>query len=460
MSRMRHQAPKFIGALNNRDLSSLLQLVAQDCRHEDLSRETHASGKEEVARFYADVVASLPETVKLVVDDLTAGDDGKAGVMHMEVNGSEVPCSRGLSFFRVSLQEPPQITYVRQSPEHFIKLTNMVLSATASATPLIDTLGPMAMPSFWANLARGASSMLASVPPVEPLELLMSLAAAGAANTVPAVPGLQRGGFTGAHTPMPSGAMHAMPAVSPTHSHHSHAPHISPRAARSPGAIAVAGAVVSAATAATMAPPRAATVVCSAAVLEAPPATITVRERADGLITAPERPRISSEDEPVEEPGISGVQRATAKLIEGLELAHTQAGRQPSFNVHFLTIVPMFKVTEAYPLGGGQSKMRRRDQRGGDAKATAELIEGGVKCRSVWDAPFAGSMEESYTTPEGQPDVMHVRSTLRVGERSATTLQVYQRRRNMSAREVISASEKRNGKASDVLKRFGMPGAM
>eukprot|EP00198_Chlamydomonas_reinhardtii_P011355 XP_001700692.1 predicted protein [Chlamydomonas reinhardtii] len=104
---------------------------------------------------------------------------------------------------------------------------------------------------------------------------------------------------------------------------------------------------------------------------------------------------------------------------------------------------------QVYPMGGGaRSKMRRRDQRGGDAMACAERVPTGVVCRASWGAPFAGELEESYTIPDpvGAPDCMHVTSTIRV----------YQRRRNLSAAQLISASEKRNGKAHDVLKRFGM----
>lgn len=146
--------------------------------------------------------------------------------------------------------------------------------------------------------------------------------------------------------------------------------------------------------------------------------------------------------------------------------------------------------------------MRRRDQRSGDARASATAVAGGVVCRAAWDAPFAGSLEESYTHPPGQPDVLNVRSTIRVGAKEATTLQVgmqpqsddrtldvrcpilpcsllftlwrasavhrpssrpsrchrqvYHRRRGMSARDLISASEQRNGRAPDILRRFGM----
>ncbi|PNW69582.1 hypothetical protein CHLRE_48g761247v5, partial [Chlamydomonas reinhardtii] len=55
---------RFISALNARDLSGMLQLVSDDCHHVDLSHEAEGHCKEDVARFYADVVASMPEKVQ------------------------------------------------------------------------------------------------------------------------------------------------------------------------------------------------------------------------------------------------------------------------------------------------------------------------------------------------------------------------------------------------------------
>ncbi|KAG2423355.1 hypothetical protein HXX76_015403 [Chlamydomonas incerta] len=576
---------RFIGALNARDLSGMLQLVSEDCHHVDLSHEHEGHCKEDVARFYADVVASMPEKVQVVVDDITGGDDSRAGVMwHMEVDGMEVPCSRGLSFYRVS-PSARTITYVRQSPEHFVKAGGVVLSATASATPLIDSLGPMALPNFWTNLARGASNMLASAPPME--EMLRSLAAAGAANTVPQVLGGAVVSSMMPHQPAPgqsagqscsyaaSGfAAAPRPPTAPTSAAASVASSVTAAAA------AAADAGLAAATAAAGA--RASPVVCAAAVMvdaptatttstsngsngtgngryngngggaslaaaataasaaaaagtraaashaaaasrtssgqqpivmvplgpaptaktasptaaaassptAAPPAmstasvmesevtvevTVEVQQQQQKVPAAPavavepscltgiwekdlEASDVGGYEKALDLWQISGVQKATARLIEGLELAHTPGGR-PALNVHFLTIIPYFKVTEVYPMTPGtRSKMRRRDQRGGDALACAERVATGVVCRATWGAPFAGDLEESYTIPDpvGAPDCMHVTSTIRVGDKAATTLQVYHRRRNMSAAQLISASEKRNGNAHDVLKRFGM----
>ncbi|KAG2489744.1 hypothetical protein HYH03_011851 [Edaphochlamys debaryana] len=607
---------RFISALNNRDLSSLLQLVADDCVHVDLSHEVEGACKEDVARFYSEVVASMPEKVRVVVDDMTSGDPTKVGLMwHMEVDGQEVPCSRGLSFYRVAPPaapgRPPLIAYVRQSPEHWFKLSGVVLSASASATPIIDSLGGLAMPSFWSNLARGASNMLSSAPPVE--DVLMSIAAAGAAGTTPSVPSLLGGlaeslGFApppptphpqpayGANTAHGYAAPGHAPAAPSSYTYRgpahpalqtrpnvtaaaataaaAYAPRVpspsnpatptaAPAAAAGPsgspraspvvyaasvvyetptattvstatttssltsfdavngpatltsldeGAVAAAVAEATAAAnrslsvassmddvaleltqqtlaAAYMSAPAAAARSASAAVTVAPPpppvaaapvapapapaaaaAAPTASPAAPAAPAAPFNPAAlagiwekdlalsdtANYERALDAWQISGVQKATAKLIEGLELAAVRG----ALNVHFLTIIPYFKVTETYPLGGGKAKMRRRDQRGGDGQASAELLPDGVLCRCTWAAPFAGTMEEAYCLPDprGSPDVMHVTSTLRLADREPiTTLQVYNRRRGMSAKELISSSERRNGKGTDVLKKFGMP---
>lgn len=52
---------------------------------------------------------------------------------------------------------------------------------------------------------------------------------------------------------------------------------------------------------------------------------------------------------------INGVQKATARLIEGLELTHSG----DSFTLHFLSNIPYFKVTEKYHIGGA-TRIKRR----------------------------------------------------------------------------------------------------
>ena len=84
--------------------------------------------------------------------------------------------------------------------------------------------------------------------------------------------------------------------------------------------------------------------------------------------------------------GLSGLQKVTARLIDGLELQQTST----TFTVSFVTVVPFFKVTEAVPLNGGSSQLGRRDLRWGSMAAAAERVAGGVQVQMSWGQPMAG----------------------------------------------------------------------
>ncbi len=42
---------------------------------------------------------------------------------------------------------------------------------------------------------------------------------------------------------------------------------------------------------------------------------------------------------------LSGLQRVTARLLEGIEVVHTP---NEAFSISFITVVPFFRVTESY----------------------------------------------------------------------------------------------------------------
>ena len=74
--------------------------------------------------------------------------------------------------------------------------------------------------------------------------------------------------------------------------------------------------------------------------------------------------------------------------------------------------------------------------------------------RQQWGDPYKGSLMEEYLSPED--DVLHVKSTITVGSRTATTLQVYKRSAVQDKATLLRKSEARNGNHKDVLKRFGV----
>lgn len=63
-----------------------------------------------------------------------------------------------------------------------------------------------------------------------------------------------------------------------------------------------------------------------------------------------------------------------------------------------------------------------RDLRSGEATTTARAIPGGVHVTSTWNNPIAGHMEEEFTCPE--PDVLHARSTISIGGKTVSNVQV------------------------------------
>lgn len=59
------------------------------------------------------------------------------------------------------------------------------------------------------------------------------------------------------------------------------------------------------------------------------------------------------------------------------------------FTVNFVTVVPFFKVTENFPIGG-TARMGRRDLRGGRQAGSAARVAGGVRVNMEWGDPLAG----------------------------------------------------------------------
>lgn len=118
--------------------------------------------------------------------------------------------------------------------------------------------------------------------------------------------------------------------------------------------------------------------------------------------------------------GLSGLQRATAKLIDGIEIRQDPT----TFTVSFVTVVPFFKVTERFPLSGS-SQLGRRDLRSGRQTVAARRIEGGVAAVMSWGEPLAGSLNEEYTLlSDGS---MQVRATTTIGSQTVTADSIYTR---------------------------------
>jgi hypothetical protein len=84
--------------------------------------------------------------------------------------------------------------------------------------------------------------------------------------------------------------------------------------------------------------------------------------------------------------GLSGLQKVTARLIDGIDIQHSST----QFTVSFVTVVPFFRVTEDVPLDGGSVQLGRRDLRFGRQSNAARSVPGGVLVEMSWGAPLAG----------------------------------------------------------------------
>ncbi|KAL6759177.1 hypothetical protein V8C86DRAFT_2580690 [Haematococcus lacustris] len=151
--------------------------------------------------------------------------------------------------------------------------------------------------------------------------------------------------------------------------------------------------------------------------------------------------------------GLGGLQRMTARLIDGLDISQTPEG----FSVAFVTVVPFFRVKEVTPWGQ-RVQLSRRDLRRGKQWAQAEPVAGGVRVEHLWGEPRPGQLTEAYTlttSPQARAagfDEMTVASSLTVGDKKAAVVQVY-RRSGKTRDELLRESRQRNTSLDAVLQR-------
>lgn len=510
----------------------MLSLLARDVIHHDLSGDAPVASRLALARFYTDVLSACDDRIRFVVEDVTDGDPTRVGVTwHLEVEGVEVPMTKGLSFYRVNPAEG-RISYVRQSPEHFVRASGAAVPWLNVAAPVLRALGPAATPDYWASVSQAfVSEAVRNVisPLPDPISSAIQSFVDGAtggsggssvaAASFSSLPGwtpsgaspqrIQPGVFAFADddgVALPAGAAPpaaAAPAISgifgvpvapaaAAHSspskHHAQTPSaasappsaaadappspskkpeitmrqltLAPKAAAAEAPAAAEGAPskqpAAAAAGSDAAKPAAAAAPAPQHQQPAPPqqqqpaAAAVDRPNLNGIwVKDVEASQIAEYEKALDLWQISGMQRATARLLDGLEISH-QGDR---FSVNFLTHIPYFKVTENYVVGK-QTAVMRRDLRSGKASATAAAVPGGLVVRATWPAPVSGGLEESYL--EVAPDVLHVSSTITIGGQSITTLQVYHRR-NVSRGEYLKQAEQRSGSVRQILSPFGVP---
>lgn len=114
--------------------------------------------------------------------------------------------------------------------------------------------------------------------------------------------------------------------------------------------------------------------------------------------------------------------RQASRLLRGLSISVKGA----RLEVRTLTAVPFVSVLEVYDLGGGVTRNRRRDLKGGLSEAQVEVFEDCLRLKIHWHAPQAGwAVDELRLSPSGD---LHVHCIAGLDKGTAEFTAVYRRK--------------------------------
>ena len=430
----------FFDAINGRDFNFFLRLLSDDVVHVDLAHEEKQNGKLEVATFYRDLTSNMAPNMRFLIEDMTDSETSFGVTWTLAIEGNALPLGRGLSFVR--LNSRGEICSIRSSPEHFVKVAQQLKGLSSMASPLVHALGPAASPSFWSGMIDAATMAASSV---------MTTGQAPDVQEILGGVGIDLSLIFNQSSNVVEFQRQSSPPLSTGITPSPQAPTSDQIEASTKSFLTKDGPVSKEALASAL------SAAASATVIVAQPEEVKIEEpkpvvevNLTGLWGKdPNKSQHAEYEKALDLWQISGMQKATARLIEGLEIVHSGS----KFNVHHCTIIPQFKVTENYDLTK-PSKVMRRDLRSGQATATASMLsDGSGICLDVsFGQPFPGRLEEVYQLVA--PGEMHVTSTIFVGDKSVAVTQVYLLQNGLSKQELLKQSEARNGSASQILSKF------
>ncbi|KAL1212477.1 hypothetical protein V5N11_034833 [Cardamine amara subsp. amara] len=136
----------FYAAVNSHDLSSVTDLIAQDCVYEDLVFSSPFVGRTAILDFFGKFIESTSTDLQFVIDDISTEDSSAVGVSwHLEWKGKNFPFSKGCSFYRLEVIDGKrQIVYGRDCVEPAIKPGETVLVAIKGVTWLLQKFPQLA----------------------------------------------------------------------------------------------------------------------------------------------------------------------------------------------------------------------------------------------------------------------------------------------------------------------------
>uniref|UniRef100_A0A2C9U3I0 SnoaL-like domain-containing protein n=1 Tax=Manihot esculenta TaxID=3983 RepID=A0A2C9U3I0_MANES len=94
----------FYKGINDRDLGSVEELIAEKCVYEDLIFPRPFVGRKAILEFFKKFIDSFSKDLQFAIEDISAEDSLAVGVTwHLEWKGKAFPFSKGCSFYRLEV---------------------------------------------------------------------------------------------------------------------------------------------------------------------------------------------------------------------------------------------------------------------------------------------------------------------------------------------------------------------
>nr|XP_043616498.1 uncharacterized protein LOC122588445 isoform X2 [Erigeron canadensis] len=95
---------RFYSGINSRDLSLVVDLIAEDCVYEDLVFPQPIVGRKAILEFFEKFIYTISQDLQFAIDDISGEDTSAVGVTwHLEWKGKSFPFSKGCSFYRLEV---------------------------------------------------------------------------------------------------------------------------------------------------------------------------------------------------------------------------------------------------------------------------------------------------------------------------------------------------------------------
>lgn len=137
---------RFYYGINSRNLSSVVELIAEDCVYEDLVFPQPFVGRKAILEFFEKFIYTISQDLQFVIDDISGEDTSAVGVTwHLEWKGKPFPFSKGCSFYRLKVVDGQRkIIYGRDIVEPAAKPGDFALAAIRGVTWLLQQFPQLA----------------------------------------------------------------------------------------------------------------------------------------------------------------------------------------------------------------------------------------------------------------------------------------------------------------------------